>query len=200
MSNLPELKADLAYMKSLAVEGQNLPLSGGIVLFLAGLIFGTAALVHYALIETATFLPLAIWGVWGGALLIFAVASVVGMSGRATSGVKNRVTGSVWRAVGTAVLIMIAVLALAMYRLDTSIFTVIIAPLVLILYGVAWWVVASLVALREFVGVAIGCFVGALQLAWFSGSAEQILIYALSLWLLVALPGWLMMRREGRQG
>lgn len=74
MSDLTRLQADVEFMKNLAVEGGEVPLNSGAPLFLAGLIFGLAALVHFVAAVSGNFAPMTSGVIWGGAMLSYVLA------------------------------------------------------------------------------------------------------------------------------
>ena len=66
------LKDDIAFMRALAQEGSSAPLLGGSILVAAGLTFGAAGLVHWALMVGVLQLPkIALMVIWPGALAVF---------------------------------------------------------------------------------------------------------------------------------
>jgi len=72
------LKDDIAFMKALAQEGGSAPLLGGSILVAAGLIFGAASVVHWAVVTGV--LAVSPWAfpiIWFAALGLFLVALVI---------------------------------------------------------------------------------------------------------------------------
>jgi len=61
-------------------------------------------------------------------------------------------------------------------------------------YGIGWAVSAAMYRSRALWGLAFRSFVAAPVLAAFTGYDEQYLAYAAALFLLMALPGFLLMR------
>lgn len=201
MSELSRLKADIDFVKTLAVEGGRVPLNGGFPLFLAGLIFGIAALLHYLdAISIAPFSSLSSLTTWGGAMLIYALLGIAwGIKNRvalSVQGNKNRVVGAVWGGVGFSIFIFSVTLAILSYRLQNSQLGVFMMPVVLVLYGLGWIVTAEVSAQRWMTWIGVGCFVMTLLIAWLSLRPEQLLIYALALVGSALIPGWLLMSKE----
>jgi hypothetical protein len=200
MSELSRLKADIDFMKALAVEGGQTPLNGGLPLFMAGLIFGIAALLHYASVSFAAFAGLTTLSIWGGALLAYALWGLWwGVRNRAAfkvQGNKNRVVGTVWSGIGFSIFLFSVTLAILTYRLQTPQLGALMMPIVLGLYGLGWIITAEISAQRWMTLVGIGCFVVVPLIAWLSLRPEQLLLYALALICSALIPGWLLMAKE----
>jgi hypothetical protein len=204
MSDLARLKADIEFVKTLAVEGGQVPLNGGFPLFLAGLVFGAAALLHYAAaVSIAPFAQLSSFAIWGSAMLVYAVWCMGwGLKNRAqlkVQGNKNRVVGTVWGGIGFSIFLFSLTLAILSYRLQNSQLAVFMMPMVLGLYGLGWIITAEISAQRWMAWVGVGCFVTTLLIAWLSLRPEQLLVYALALVCSALIPGWLLMTKEKLQ-
>ncbi len=201
MSDLSRLKADVDFIKTMAVEGGQVPLNGGFPLFLAGLIFGVAALLHYAAaVSISLFGGLSTFVIWGGALSLYALWGLGwGLKNRAAlkvQGNKNRIVGAVWGGVGFSIFLFSVTLAILGYRLQNPQLGVLMMPVVLVLYGLGWIITAEVSAQRWMTWVGIGCFVITLLIAWLSLGPEQLLVYALALFCSALIPGWLLMAKE----
>lgn len=201
MSDLLRLKADIDFVKTLAVEGGQVPLTGGFPLFLAGLIFGGAALLHYAaVVAIAPFAGLSSFAIWGSALLLYALWGMGwGIKNRAAlkvQGNKNRVVGTVWGGIGFSIFLFSVTLAILSYRLPNSQLGVFMMPMVLVLYGLGWIITAQVSAQRWMTLVGVGCFIVVPLIAWMSLRPEQFLVYALALICSALIPGWLLMAKE----
>ncbi len=200
MADLSRLKADVDFMKTLAVEGAQVPLTAGLPLFLAGVIFGVAALLHYASVSFAVFDGISTLSIWGGALLLYALWGIGwGMKNRAAfkvQGNKNRVVGTVWAGIGFSIFLFSVTLAIISYRLQNSQLGVFMMPVVLGLYGLGWIITAEVSAQRWMALVGVGCFVVVPLIAWLSLRPEQLLVYALALIGSALIPGWLLMAKE----
>lgn len=201
MSDLSRLKADIDFVKALAVEGGQVPLTGGFPLFLAGLIFGAAALLHYAaVVAISPFEGLSSFSIWGNAMLLYALWGIGwGIKNRAAlkvQGNKNRIVGTVWAGVGVSIFIFSVTLAILGYRLQNPQLGVFMMPVVLVLYGLGWIITAEVSAQRWMTWVGVGCFVATLLIAWLSQRPEQLLVYALALVCSALIPGWLLMAKE----
>lgn len=201
MSDLSRLKADIDFVKTLAVEGGQVPLNGGFPLFLAGLVFGVAALFHYAAVTgVSPFVSLSSFAIWGSAMLLYALWGIGwGIKNRVAlkvQGNKNRVVGTVWGGIGFSIFLFSLTLAILSYRLQNSQLGVFMMPMVLVLYGLGWIITAQVSAQRWMTLVGVGCFIIVPLIAWMSLRPEQLLVYALALICSALIPGWLLMAKE----
>ena len=200
MADLSRLKADVDFMKSMAVEGGQVPLNGGWPLFLAGLIFGAAALVHYVSVSSAAFAGVTTLAIWGGALLIYALFGISwGIKNRAAlkvQGNKNRLIGTTWSGIGFSIFVFSVAFAICSWRLQTSVMGTLMMPMVLVLYGLGWIITSEVSSQRWMAWVGAGCFIITPLLAWLSLQPEQLLVYALALVCSALIPGWILMTRE----
>lgn len=203
MSDLARLKADIDFVKSLAVDGSQVPLNAGFPLFLAGVIFGGAALLHYAAaITIVPFHVLPTLSIWGGAMLLYAVLGVGwGIKNRAAlkvQGNKNRIIGAVWSGIGFTIFVFSVTLGILAYRLQNPQLGVFMIPVVLMLYGLGWIITAEVCAVRWMIWIGVGCFIFAPLIAWLVLRPEYLLLYALALICSALIPGWLLMSKETR--
>jgi hypothetical protein len=196
MSN-STLHDDIAYMKSLAEDGSR-PVIRGAPIFWAGLVFGAASLAQYGF--QSGLLPLGNpWypvAAWLGAGVVFGLTFLLPTGQRACSPhPAARAVQSVWSAVGLA----IAALGLCMITAGSRIhsieaMTALIAPMILILYGIGWWVAAVVSSQGWLKWICAGCFLVAPGLAFLATLPEQMLAYAGCLILFATLPGLILMR------
>lgn len=201
MADLSRLKADIDFVKTLAVEAGQVPLNAGFPLFLAGLVFGAAALLHYAaVLAVSPFAGLSSFAIWGTAMLVYAVVGMGwGMKNRAAlkvQGNKNRVVGAVWGGIGFSIFLFSVTLAILSYRLQSAQLGVFMMPVVLVLYGLGWIITAEVSAQRWMTLIGVGCFIVVPLVAWMSLRPEQLLLYALALVCSALIPGWLLMTKE----
>lgn len=201
-NQIQDLKADIAFMKALAQDGQQTPLLGGAILVAAGLIFGAASVAAWAMATGRLNLgtPWAPLIVWGGAMAAFFVAlavvrrSIGGKPGAGSPG--NRASGMAWTAVGWTIFSLAGAMAVIAYRTHSPIVTAIFPSLILALYGAGWSVAAAMARKRWLWVTAIGSYVAAVIVAWFCTSPVIFLVYAAFLLLLAVLPGFMLMRQE----
>ena len=198
--------ADIAWMRRLAEEGSATPFRGASTLMAAGLIFGAASLLHWSVASGLLALPPAVFaGLWGIATLVFlATLTVLTVRRRNEGGVvtlANRASGAVWSGVGIGIFFLGASMAVVGARLgDGSALTVIwlLPSVIMVFYGLGWAVTASMLKSRPLWWLAAGSFLAAPLLAALAGQATLYLAYAAALFVLMALPGFLLMRAARR--
>lgn len=189
------LADDIAFMRALAEEGARSPMAGGSILMSAGLIFGVCALANwYAFTHAVSgaLMPV-LW--FGGTALFFVVLFAV--KGRIPAKTaSNRAAGLVWAGAGWAVFAVAISLMIMAYRAKAWWIMGAMCPMVLATYGAAW-TVAGLIFGRLWIRmVGLAAFAMALVCAWCALDLPRLfLIYAISLFGLVALPGYIVMRQ-----
>jgi hypothetical protein len=196
--------ADIAWMRNLAQEGASAPLKGGETLLAAGLLFGLASLAHWAAASgltpwTLNAASVVIWPATTVAFVLFATIS--GSRTARAAGVRtaaNRAAATVWMAVGIAIFALFVSLALIGVRLGQGAGLVVsqmIPSIIMALYGLGWAVSATMMRSGFLWRLSIASFVAAPLMAALTGSSIQYLAYAACLFGLMALPGWLLMRK-----
>jgi hypothetical protein len=196
------LKDDIAFMKALAQEGSVAPLLFGGVMVAAGLIFGVASVLQWAITSGVLVVPspwflLANWVVAGG---VFAVAMNLLLKRAKTrpgyNGSVNKATGAAWSGVGFAIFSCWAgMTAIGLTTGDWKVMNM-FPVLILALYGAAWFVAAVMSGKGWIHLIAIGSFVGAVAMGMLSASPYLMLGYAGCLLLLAVLPGLILIRQE----
>lgn len=195
--------ADIAWMRRLAEEGAGAPMQGASILMFAGLIFGGASLFHWGQISGLINIPGLVEGIiWLIATLLFFVVLTVVITGlKRKAGVVtagNRAASTVWSALGWGIFALFASLAVVGYRLgeDAAMLGMALTPsIIMVFYGIGWCVTATMYRNGVLWWLAIGSFVAAPLLASMAEQEAQYLAYAAALFLLMALPGWMLMRR-----
>lgn len=193
--------ADIAWMRRLAEEGGQEPMRGASLLMFGGLLYGLASLLHWSII--ADLLPLGenqVWTAWVGATVLYWIVLAVTLPrlrhGAGVSTAANRAAGIAWSGMGWGIFAMFLTITVLALRLGESVLEglyVLIPSMIMIFYGVGWAVHATMFRSRPLWMLSLGSFAAAPVLALFAGSAEQYLAYAAALFLLMALPGWLLM-------
>lgn len=199
--------ADIAWMRRLAEEGADTPMQGASILMTGGLVYGTASLFHWAqitdLVPTENG-PVVGLG-WLVATLVFLLILALILNrlkrqgGVMTAG--NRATSTVWSALGWGIFALFSAMAALTWRVGEAGATVSFALLpsvIMVFYGIGWAVSGAMYRSRVLWGLALGSFAAAPLLAALTGRSEQYLAYAAALFLLMALPGWLLMRGARR--
>ena len=195
--------ADIAWMRRLAEEGAQAPMQGNSLLMFGGLFYGLASLFHWAVV--ADLLPLAenqLWIGWVVATVAYwAILAITIPRLRRSAGVyttANRAAGIAWTGMGWGIFAMFIAMAVLGWRLADeaamNAMFALIPSIIMVFYGVGWAVHATMQRSRGLWMLSLGSFAAAPLLALFAGTAEQYLAYAAALFLLMALPGFLLMR------
>ena len=194
------IRDDIAFMRALAEEGRQTPMLGGSVLLAAGLIFGGGNAVGAYLTATRTHFSNAAWALPISALALFLVVLAIlkrNLAARpgATSPV-NRATGTMWRAVGWSIMLMVAALGVAAWRLNDWRLMAALPIVIFALYGAGWQVAAAMTRSGWLRWVAFGSYATAALTAWFTNDPmASSLVSTAGLFLLVAAPGFVLMRQ-----
>jgi hypothetical protein len=197
MTDQNAIRDDIAFMRALAEEGRKVPFVGGPILLAAGLCFGSASLTIWVnltfnlVVSSWTFM--ATW-VIGLAVFLVVLAFNKARQGPRTS--SSRAIGVAWSGAGWSIFFVGLSLAVMAVRGRDPYVANAFLPFVLTIYGSAWFVAAALTRIRWLFVVAAGAFALALVTAWFASEGLILyLIYAFSLYALVAAPGYVLMRQ-----
>jgi hypothetical protein len=192
---------DIAYMKALAQEGRQAPLLGGSILITAGLVFGLASIIHYAIDSGLIALPPVSYAfLWGAAGLIF--FAVLMFQIRRTDrkpgaqSAANRAAGAGWMGVGLGVFVMSLSMAVISWKAQSDIPFMIFPSLIFALYGAGWAISATMSDQKWQWRLAIACWIAAPLIAFLTGSPLMWLGYAAGLFAFALLPGVLLVRQE----
>lgn len=199
--DMQAVREDIAFMKAMAQEGRRAPLLTGRYLLGAGIIYAGASVAAWAI--ATRLLAVSPWwlaGVWVIAGAIYMPFVLVWnrqvRSKPGASAVSNRATAVIWRALGAfSAAVFLAAIAAA-WRLHSGLVFAIFPALILAFYGAAWLLSAHLSGLKWLRLVAGGCFLAAAVSGLLIDQVDLYLLFAAALLLLVALPGWLLMRGE----
>jgi hypothetical protein len=171
----------------------------GVPMFWAGLIFGSANLVQY-MVKTG---DLSLTGpqigmMWMGAMAIFVVAAFVLKLG-VNKDFAKRDEVKRFRAIWGSLLlgIFLAVIAAMMVLGKFQQFTLMpfmIAPIGLMLYAAGWRIAAIMSRNGAFNILAIASVAAGFALAFSAGQVWQPMAYALCLFVLAMVPGFVLMR------
>ena len=198
---LQSVHDDIAYMKALAQEGRQAPLLGGSLLITAGLVFGLASIVHYAIDSGLIAVnPVAYLVLWGAAMLVFFAVLIIQtrrLGGRpGARSAANRAAGAGWMGVGLGIFVMSLSMAVVGWKVKSDIPAMIFPSLIFALYGSGWAVSATMSDQKWQWNLAIGCWIAAPLIAFLTGSPLMWLGYAAGLFLFAVLPGVLLVRQE----
>jgi hypothetical protein len=185
------LSEDIAFVRALAIEGQQGPYRGDISLA-AGLIWGSASIYSWSVVSHLWATPpggmaSASWA-WAVAAVAFGLVGVP-LKIYGTRPNTNRVAATAWSAVGLACWTIAAATALAVWRTHQGIITTLIPSVIMALYAGGWLV--SAVACRQpwQKWLAVLSLLASLLLGFMAGQAEEYLVFGLALLLLMGLPG-----------
>jgi hypothetical protein len=201
MHDMQTVKDDLAFIKALAQEGRRAPLLNGRSLIAAGVIYGLTSLATWAMGVGVLQLAHAWrWAIWVLATAIFVpfiwISKRAACSRPGASAVSNVAVGAAWRGLGYAILAMVVATSLAAWREHSPIVWDMFPCTVLVFYGAGWMVAAAMSQLAWVRWVAAGCLVCAVAVGFLADSAASALVFAAGCFLLMALPGWLILRAE----
>lgn len=195
MTDQKTLSDDIAFLRALAEAGRDGPVNGGSILVASGLLFGTASAVIWAAAVAGVAVP-GIQFVWAIALVLFLAYLAYQKRGARPASEASRLQGLAWSGLGWAMGTVVVSLLLMAVRTNIWQIAAAISPVILSLYGAAWVGAAGLSRVRWLNLVGAGSFLAALLNAWLAAEGTAyLLVYAVSLYLLVALPGLILMRR-----
>jgi len=201
MTDMQSVREDIAFMRALAEEGRSTPLLGGAVMLAAGLVFGGASLIHFAISATGAHLTPWIYPIlWIGAGVVFTVALQLikaryrGRAGAQSPG--NRAMRAVWRGVGAAIFSLFVAFAVAAWKLDNPVVFALMTSGILALYGAAWTLAAQMSDHKWMNWFALISFAFAALMPLMLDDSRIFLVYAAALGLTAALPGAILMRQE----
>ncbi|MGZ3304702.1 MAG: hypothetical protein ACXU8U_02475 [Asticcacaulis sp.] len=197
-----DLQAELAYIRRLAEEGSVGPMRNGTTLVWAGIVYAAASVAQYAVVSGYLPQNAAIsLMIWGGASLAFAVLAMVFRTGRsetADTSPSCRANAAAWNGIGLGIIgFILSLVVIANVLHEFAVVSYLVAPVVLLMYGIGWWVGAAVSGVKWVRLVAFGCFAAAPLITLLAGHPEQLLAYAASLILFATLPG-LVLTRAGR--
>lgn len=194
--------ADIAWMRRLAEEAGEAPMQGASLLMFGGLLYGLASLFHWAVVTGG--LPIAgdnLWIGWVVATVAYWVVLAVVIPrlrrGAAVSTTANRASGMAWSGMGWGIFALFLAMSVLGWRMGEASLEpmfALIPSIIMVFYGVGWAVSASMHKSRTMWILSLASFAAAPLMALFAGQAAQYLAYAAALFLLMALPGGLLMR------
>lgn len=198
--------ADITWMRQLAEEGSRTPMRGGSILMAAGLIYGITSLVHWGhvtgLLEPRFAMAGAEWLIATALFLVINFVLVARL--RRTGGVRtaaNRAIGAIWAGVGCGIFTLFVSMAVVSFRNgadQTAVIFWLVPSIIMVFYGMGWSVTAAMLKSGPLWALGIASFVAAPLLGTMAGQNAQYLGYAAALFLLMALPGFLLMRLAKR--
>jgi hypothetical protein len=205
-SDVQSARDDLAYLRGIVSGSGAMQATIGECFFWAGLLYGGQCFLHW--LQTLEIVPdqglVALVVAFVPTILFCAVLSVIIWKDRKTkvTGVSARALGAVFQGAGLANLVMAFVFAYGANKAE-SFGLWLYHPIVVCMFqGVAWFV-AWVILRRPWIGfVAAGWFVMtvALGVAVYESIGTYLLILAIGLTVLMAIPGWVIWRGAKRAG
>ena len=195
MSDQTNIHEDISYLRNLAESGRNGPVLGGVFLVAAGLVFGLASVISWAVREGL--LPIKGWVelyLWLGASAVFAVFWVAAFlrlvrHKQAAATATNSAFGTIWGACGIGVMVVFATTLIIADRLHAPIVLNGYLPVIFSFYGSAWFASAALARRRWMFVAAAGSFAFSFLVALLAENHMQGLAMGMGLILLLSLPG-----------
>lgn len=203
-SDVQSARDDLAYMRGLVDGTGPMQRTIGECFFWAGLLYSGQCFLHYlqalSIVSSAGLVGLAIG--WVPTILFCAVLAVVIWNDRKTktTGAAARALGAVFQGAGLANLVMALVFIYGAAKSENGGLWLYHPIVVCMFQGVAWFV-AWVILRKPWIGlVAAGWFVMTVSLgvAVYESIATYLLILAIGLFVLMAIPGWIIWRGAKR--
>ena len=199
------IRDDLAFLRALAEDGRRTPLLGGSLLAAAGGCYGLASFAQWLILARIVPVPpVTVFAIWTLAVMVhLALQAMLIRRLSAKPGIgseTNRASRDVWTAVGVGCFVLMAALAVASWKARTGVLISFAPAIILVLYGAAWWVAASVSRLAWIRAVAVASFAASILMGVMIGSTHVWLAYAAALFLLAVVPGLALMRQEPAVG
>ena len=195
-------ETDIAYMRRLAEEASTVPMRGGSILMSAGLIYGLTSMAHWTVVSGLISIdPQAFSLIWLGATLLFLGVLAIIIAGLKREGgvqtAANRASAVAWSSVGWGIFALFTSIAVVSMRIgEQSLVLLSLVPsIIMVFYGLGWAVTAAMMRTQSLWWLAIASFAAAPLLALLGGEPAQYLAYGVALFVLMALPGYLLMRQ-----
>jgi hypothetical protein len=192
---------DLEWLRSLAESGRAAPLQTGPYLVAGGTWFGGASLIlSLAQLRVLQLPNTAISWIWIVSAVGFAVtlfALIRRDRGEGERGA-NRLINATWSAAGFGIFVFWLSTAVLALRLGQGEIMSTMAPAVLTIYGVVWWVKGSLTGVSWMHAIAALSFASSVLVAAAAGTQFVWLTYTLALAACALLPGLYLLRVGGR--
>jgi hypothetical protein len=185
-------------MRALTEESGHSRAREGAILAAVGIIFGLTAL-QYWLLRMEVFAVPRSWQpfLWMDGVIAYLVTLfIIHRRFPKRPGVGPRAMEAAWAGVGIGITVAAISLAVSGWRLQMPMLASGTFPIVLFtLYGTAWGVAFAVKRRTWFALVAIGCSATAVACGFLIGTHEEWLLLSLGLFALVAVPGFVILRR-----
>ena len=191
------LKDDLAFLRGLTEDSGAGFAREAVIMIGVGVIFGIVDLLYW--LGFSGWLPVprqvGAW-FWVAGLVVFFVSMPIARRRLpAPTGAAARAMAAAWSGIGISLTAAGIGLLLGAWRMGLPNLVLWVFPIVLFtLYGAAWGVAWAAKRTAWFALAALGCFAAAVAEGALMGDAGQWLVSSLGLFVLVAVPGFAIMR------
>ena len=195
------LESEVAYLKGLAEAGRAAPLQTGPYLIAGGSWFGGAsALLSLSQLRVIGLPESAIWWVWIVAALGFGATlfALIRRDGAQGEPGHNFLINAAWSGAGFGIFTFWAAATLMAIQLNTGVILSTMSLLVLVMYGVVWWITGTLTSQVWMRTIAFISFAATVPVAVAAGSAYEWLAYTSALVSTALLPGIYLVHNGGR--
>lgn len=200
-ANTEDPAADIAWMRRLAEEGRDAPLLNGPVMVAAGLIFGVANALQWAIqVGVAPVEPEVQLWLWLAASAVFAVALFLLIRrasrkpGFGSHG--NKAVGAAWSGIGFGIFVMWLSLMAVGFRSGDWTMMWAMPSVVATAYGSAWIVSGAMAGRRWMTLIGLLAYAGAVVFGALVGDPVIYLAFTAFMVLTALLPGLALMRQE----
>jgi hypothetical protein len=195
MSEQNTLREDIAFIRAMAEDGRRNSLKGGPVMIASGLIFGTASLLIWGGLETGYGTAAQLNLIWPISAVLFFIYLFLFLRGLPKGEKQANAFGMAWSGLGWAIFVCVLSLILIAARTNQAAAAAAISPVILSFYGAAWCIAGAMARKRWPYAFGFASFAAALVNAWVVPNGDlMFLIYAVSLYALVVVPGVLLTR------
>lgn len=204
MSNQDTLRDDISYLRKLAESGHRGQILGGMFLVMAGMVFGLASIISFAVRHFGLAIPgYSEARLWIGAGLVFLVLWFVlfqQIRRRGTLGNTgvNAMFGVIWAAMGAGVMTAFFSTLLVEQVLHAPVVLNAYVPVIYAFYGTAWIASAALAKRRWMYVAGLGALAFAFVMAMLSEKDWQSFAMGVGLFLLLVAPGFKLVSDETR--
>jgi hypothetical protein len=202
MSDTQSLKDDLAFLRDLTQDSGKGLARDGFALAAVGGTFGVVTLIYWLMYWGPLSGALSIgWGLWlGGVVVMVGAILIANRRLPPATGAASRALSNAWGGVGVANTAGGLGLLAAGWRMHDATFVLTTFPILLFsLYGAAWSVAYTVKRLSWFAWVSTGCFAAAIAEGLLYRSPHQWLVLSVGLFLLVGLPGLVILKKAQTQ-
>ena len=193
------LKDDIAFLRELTQETSAPFAREAAVMIAVGLIFGVVDLLYWLVFAHLLSVPVSVsfWFWVIGLLLFITCVSLANRNRPAPRGVAARTIAAAWGGIGVSLTAAGIGLILGGWRLSQPDLVLWVFPIMLFtLYGAAWSVAFAAKRRAGFGFVAAGCFAVAVAEGALMSSPGQWLVMSIGLFVLVAVPGVVILRQS----